>query len=324
MRNPRLITPWLCLGIVVVTFQSNLFGQIPFKLKNTHPRYVTFQFFSDSQSIWDDKSVGIPSNQERQVTLNTDSTHTIVFSTDNGYREQLDSVDLEGWVKENPDAVLELKQLYVSEVRTKTVNVQKMRTEERTRQVPVTRYVSQTKTRMVKVKDPKTGKTKMVPQQYTVRVPVTEMRTETFQVQVPYTEQVQQNYTVQVPRTNVALVGRAKTKFLTTKKRELRDKRRRMLGVGLGNGPGGALITEVTPGAPATKVRLFPVTDQNRNKTYSLKVNGGYIVSVNGRQTRNVQEVVDAIQSSPPIMDFTVRDINTGVDHRFQTTLEIK
>jgi len=93
------------------------------------------------------------------------------------------------------DLGLSFKTKMKLETKTRSVPVQRTRTQTKTRQVPVTRMRTEDRTRIVDGKE----------QKYQVQVPYTENVTQNYTVQVPYTEQVSQSYSVQVPVAVVSL-----------------------------------------------------------------------------------------------------------------------
>jgi hypothetical protein len=106
------------------------------------------------------------------------------------------------------------------------------------------------------------------------------------------------------------------TAFALPREAAVADDRGSRFGVmAVANGSDGVRVTSVRRGYPGTRVVVIAT-----GEVLTLQA-GDVILEVNGQEIHSLQDYVDTVRSSPPTMDFTVRNVNNGDKIRLRTKL---
>ena len=312
--------------VAVLLFSTTLHAGDSFTLWNTHYRTVTFQFFrTEAESGWLDNPSTIISQDGKPIYLESIMPHSVFVHDDQGVTEWLENVNFHGLLQNSSDKRVELQQLYSTETRTRTQTVTRTRQETRQRTVMIYRSVPVTKTRIETYRDSGTGQLRQREVQYTEMQQVPEEQTMNYTVNVPEQVQVQENYTVRVPRLKLSVNQNGRRVELDFKGRFgdglPQDRRFRRLGIRFHDTPEGPVVTRVEPGSPATRLIRLGAND---GRFYRFMPGRAVITQVNGQPVTNSNELLAAIQASPPIAVFRVADRGQPVSNLFQAKLEMR
>ena len=310
---------WL-IGAVLFSFTAApSIAADRFLLKSTYPRFATFEFYETEFDEWR-PLLELISGESQEVVLRSHQPHFLQLYAD-GARQPLGKFDFHELLRGKQGSELTLETLFHTQERTAVLNVAKMVPETRTKTEQRTSWTTETRQRTVRRFNRRTGRWYLATEDYQVRVPVTEMVEVEYTVMVPVYEQVERTYTVEVPEHHLKLNINGEVKEIVPDQHTDPDNRRRYLGVRLDNAQnGGALVTHVDAGSPATQMHLQNSESRNR---YAFDPGYDVITHVNGMPVATAQDVINAVSVSPPTIQLRVHEHRRGRTVDYETKLRL-
>lgn len=290
-----------------------------FFLKSTYPRFATFEFYETEFEEWR-PLLELISGESQEVVLRSHQPHFLQLYAD-GARQPLGTFDFHALLLGKQGRELTLETLFHTEERTREVKVTKMIPETRTRIEQRTRWTTEERQRVVRRFNRRTGRWYLASETYYVRVPITETVEVPYTVMVPVHEAKEITYTVEVPEHHLKLSIDDEFQEVVPDQQNDPDNRRRYLGVQMANAKdGGVIVTRVDAGSPATQLRLLNPKTQDR---YVFDAGHDVITHINGVSVANTEDVINAINVSPPDVQLRVLEFRRGRTVDYVTTLRM-
>ena len=308
---------WLIAAALVSVSASPSVAADRFFLKSTYPRFATFEFYETESGEWR-PLLELISQESQEVVLRSHQPHFLQLYAD-GARQPLGKFDFHELLRGKQGSELTLETLFHTEERTAVLNVAKMVPETRTRTEQRTKWTTETRQRTVRRFNRRTGRWDLATEDYPVRVPITETVEVPYTVMVPTYEQVERTYTVEVPEHHLKLRVNGEVQEIAPDQEVDPDNRRRYLGVRLANAKdGGVIVTRVDAGSPATQMRIHNSATQNR---FAFDPGYDVITHVNGMPVTTTQDVIAAVNVSPPTIVLRVHEHRRGRTLDYETML---